>query len=284
MVVAHGRRWIARGRDMLAGGIPLVMGIVNATPDSFSGGTPSAAEAVSLAVRLIEEGADIIDIGGESTRPGAAPVDADEESRRVVPVIESLARSHPQACISIDTMKAVVARRALEAGARIINDVSSLEDPLMAPLAAETGAGLVLMHMRGNPANMQVAPHYGDVVAEVVSHLESRARAAMESGVGREQIALDPGIGFGKTLEHNLQLLANLSALRRPGMAVLLGVSRKSFLGAITGRPVGERLAGTLAAQAVALARGQADIIRVHDVREAVDMVKVVAAIGGFHP
>lgn len=284
MVVATGRRWIARGRDMLAGGIPLVMGIVNATPDSFSGGTSSASEAVSLAVRLIDEGADIIDIGGESTRPGAAPVDADEESRRVVPVIESLARSHPRARISIDTMKAVVARRALEAGAGIINDVSSLEDPLMAPLAAETGAGLVLMHMLGNPGNMQVAPRYGDVVAEVVFHLESRARAAMESGVARDQIALDPGIGFGKTLEHNLRLLANLSALRRPGMAVLLGVSRKSFLGAITGRPVGERLAGTLAAQAVALARGQADIIRVHDVREAVDTVKVVAAIGGFHP
>ena len=135
---------------MLAGGTPLVMGIVNATPDSFSGGTPSASEAVALAEKLIEEGADIIDIGGESTRPGAAPVDADEESRRVIPVIESLARSHPRACISIDTMKAVVARRALEAGARIINDVSSLEDPLMAPLAAESGAGLVLMHMRGN--------------------------------------------------------------------------------------------------------------------------------------
>ena len=153
----------------------------------------------------------------------------------------------------------------------------------MAPLAAESGAGLVLMHMRGNPGNMQDAPRYGNVVAEVVSHLENRVHAAIKSGVGREQIALDPGIGFGKTLEHNLQLLANLSALRGPGMAVLLGVSRKSFLGAITGRPVGERLAGTLAAQSLALARRQADIIRVHDVREAVDMVKVVSAIGGFH-
>lgn len=275
---------MAGGRDMLARGIPLVMGIVNATPDSFSGGNSSVTDAVALANRLIEEGADIIDIGGESTRPGATPVDADEESLRVIPVIEALARSHPQVSVSIDTMKAVVARRAVEAGARIINDVSSLEDPLMAPLAAETGAGLVLMHMRGNPANMQVAPRYGDVVAEVLSHLESRVRMAIESGAVREQIALDPGIGFGKTLEHNLQLLGNLSALRRPGLAVLLGVSRKSFLGAITGRPVGERLAGTLAAQASALARGQADIIRVHDVREAVDTVKVVTAIRGFYP
>lgn len=284
MVAAPGVRWIARGRDMLASGIPLVMGIVNATPDSFSGGSSSVAGAVSLADRLIGEGADIIDIGGESTRPGATPVDAEEESRRVIPVIESLARSHPQVPISIDTMKAVVARRAIGAGARIINDVSALGDPLMAPLAAETGAGLVLMHMLGSPANMQVAPRYGDVVAEVVSHLEGRVSHAVGRGVDREQIALDPGIGFGKTLEHNLRLLGNLSALRRPGLAVLLGVSRKSFLGAITGRPVGERLAGTIAAQALALARGQADIIRVHDVREAVDMVKVVTAIGGCHP
>lgn len=283
-MTANRVRWVARGRDLLAGGKPLVMGIVNATPDSFSGGNPSPDQAVALADRLVADGADIIDIGGESTRPGAAPVDADEESRRVAPVVGWMARSHPHVPVSIDTMKASVARRAIEAGAWIINDVSALEDPLMAPLAANTGAGLVLMHMLGNPGSMQADPRYGDVVAEVLSHLEDRAAKAIDSGVPLHNIALDPGIGFGKTLEHNIRLLGRLSDLRRPGMAVLLGVSRKSFLGAITGRPVGERLAGTLAAQTLALARGQADIIRAHDVREAVDMVRVVGAIGGFHP
>lgn len=274
-------RWIIRGRDLLAGGRPLVMGVVNATPDSFSGGTPSMAQSLELAGRMVREGADILDIGGESTRPGAAPVDAAEESRRVVPVIRELAREHPGLPISVDTMKASVAREAVDAGASIINDVSALGDPDMARVAADTGAGLVLMHMKGTPSTMQQAPAYADVVGEVVGHLEERLGRALGAGVARTCVALDPGIGFGKSLGHNLGLLRRLSELRRPGLPVLLGVSRKSFLGAITGRPVGERLAGTLAAQAVALARGEADLIRVHDVPEAVDLVKVVTAIRG---
>jgi len=274
-------RWIIRGRDLLAGGRPLVMGVVNATPDSFSGGTPSMAQSLELAGRMVREGADILDIGGESTRPGAAPVDAAEESRRVVPVIRELAREHPGLPISVDTMKASVAREALNAGATIINDVSALGDPDMARVAADTGAGLVLMHMKGTPSTMQQAPDYADVVDEVVGHLEERLGRALAAGVARTCVALDPGIGFGKSLGHNLGLLGRLSELRRPGLPVLLGVSRKSFLGAITGRPVGERLAGTLAAQAMALARGEADVIRVHDVPEAVDIVKVVMAIRG---
>ncbi len=280
MVAVSRRIWKSGDRDLLAIGRPLVMGVVNVTPDSFSGGidTQSSTLAINHALELVEKGADIIDIGGESTRPGATPVTADEECRRVIPVIRALVRE-TNIPVSIDTMKASVAWQACDMGASIINDVSALADPDMASVALRAHAAVVLMHMRGTPANMQENPEYLDVTAEVMAHLAERVARAMDAGIEATRLCLDPGIGFGKTLEHNITLMRQLGQLRQLNLPILLGVSRKSFLGHITGRPVAERLAATLAAQAVALVRGNADIIRAHDVREAVDLVRVVTAL-----
>ena len=257
----------------------MVMGIVNVTPDSFSdGGRFSRPEAaVAHARRLLDAGADILDIGGESTRPGAEPVPADEELRRVMPVIEALASS--SALLSIDTMKAAVARSAVAAGAHIVNDVSALTaDPDMARVVRDARAGVVLMHMRGIPRTMQTEPRYDDVVDEVSSFLRARLRVLEEVGISPEAMALDPGIGFGKTVEHNLALLAGLRTLASLGRPVVVGCSRKRFLGEVTGRAVGERLAGSLAAAAVAVFLG-AHVVRVHDVAESRDAALVAAAV-----
>ncbi len=284
---AQGRDWPAwdwsfKGFRLGADGAPVVMSILNVTPDSFSdgGGCQTVSEAKAAALRQRDQGADIIDIGGESTRPGAKTVDADEESRRVVPVVESLS-GEKGLILSVDTRKAAVARRALEAGAHIVNDVTGLGDPDMAEVVARAGAGLVLMHIQGEPGTMQDNPRYHDVRTEVADHLASRLSQARLAGVAMEAIALDPGIGFGKTYDHNLTLLGpgGLHALERLGRPILLGVSRKSYLKAMLGREVGDRLAGTLATLSVALARRSAQIVRVHDVAPVVDLIKVWRAL-----
>lgn len=257
------------------------MGILNVTPDSFSdGGKFLAVEtAVAHALQMAADGADIIDVGGESTRPGARPVPAEEETARTVPVIRML-RERTDALISIDTRKAEVARAALAAGADIINDVSALSDPGMAELAAETGAGVVLMHMQGSPETMQAAPRYGDVTAEVRAFLEERMALAAAQGVAAEQIALDPGIGFGKTDAHNIALLNGIPALAAAGRPVLIGASRKGFIGRLLGREADERLAGSLAAAVYAALRG-AHVLRVHDVKESCDAARLVDRLRG---
>jgi dihydropteroate synthase len=256
----------------------LVMGIVNVTPDSFSDGGLflDAGAAVAHGRELLAEGADILDVGGESTRPGAEPVGADEESRRVVPVIEALAAGGAR--ISIDTTKSQVARRALDAGATIVNDVSAFRfDPELASLTAEAGATCVLMHMLGEPRTMQIDPHYDEVVADVKAFLEERLAFAVGEGVPEENVWLDPGIGFGKTLDHNLELIARLGEIVAIGRPVVFGASRKSFLEKLTGRLVDERLAGTIATNIIAY-DGGARIFRVHDVAPTVDALKVAAA------
>lgn len=258
----------------------LLMGVVNVTPDSFYDGgryaTPDAA--VAHALELEREGADILDIGGESTRPGAEPVGEAEELRRVLPVFEALA-GRARAALSVDTQKPAVARAALAAGASIVNDVgTNREDPEMARLVAETGAGYVCMHMQGTPQTMQVAPQYADVTAEVGAFFERQLARLGAAGVRAEQVVLDPGIGFGKTLEHNLRLLAGLECFRRFKRPVLLGVSRKSFLGQLLGVPVGERLAGSLACAAWAVWRG-VEIVRTHDVAATRQVVRTIEAL-----
>jgi dihydropteroate synthase len=260
---------------------PKLMGIVNVTPDSFSDGgmylSPEAA--IAHGEELVRDGADILDVGGESTRPGAEEVPAEEELRRVLPVIEGLAGG--EAVVSIDTSKAAVAEAALDAGAAIVNDVTALRgEPEIGGLCAERGAGLVLMHMRGEPRTMQENPAYDDVVDDVKAFLAERLEAAIAAGVAEERVWLDPGIGFGKTLEHNLELLGRLGELRELGRPLVVGVSRKSFIGKIDGSAVGERLGGTIAASVLAAAEG-AGVLRVHDVAEAAQAVKLTAAILG---
>jgi dihydropteroate synthase len=261
---------------------PLLMGVVNVTPDSFSDGGLylDADAAVEHGELLAGEGADILDVGGESTRPGAAPVSEEEELRRVVPVVERLARVGPR--ISIDTTKVVVARAALEAGAEIVNDVSAFRfDPALAGLVAEAGVDCCLMHMLGDPRTMQEDPRYDDVVAEVKAFLEERLAFAVGEGVPEDRVWLDPGIGFGKTAEHNLELLRRLDEIVAIGRPVVVGTSRKSFLGKLTGgRPEGERLPGTIATNVVALERG-ASVFRVHDVAQVRDALLVAAATFG---
>ena len=256
------------------------MGVVNVTPDSFSDGGQflEADAAIEHGLRLAAEGAHILDIGGESTRPGADPVGEDEELGRVVPVIERLARSG-QARLSIDTTKVGVARAALEAGASLVNDVSALRfDPGMAALVAETGAGCCLMHMLGEPRTMQEDPRYDDVVSEVKAFLEERLAFAVAEGVDEERVWLDPGIGFGKTVEHNLELLRRLDEIVAIGRPVVVGTSRKSFLGRLVGgRAEDERLPGTIATNVLALERG-ASVFRVHDVAQNADALAVAAA------
>jgi dihydropteroate synthase len=270
------------------------MGVLNVTPDSFSDGgqflDPRAAVAHGL--QMVREGAHIVDVGGESTRPGAQPVAEHEETLRVVPVIEALARAlaqRPEVEISVDTSKASVARAALRAGARIVNDVTALRgDPAMAGVVAQARAGCCLMHMRGEPRTMQSAgggPKYDDVVAEVSAFLEERMRCALAAGIPEARLLIDPGIGFGKTARHNLELLANLDRLARLGPPVLVGVSRKSFLGKIAAEQAGgepppppaQRLPGSLAANVLALERG-ARVFRVHDVAPTRQALAVAAA------
>ena len=258
-----------------------VMGIVNVTPDSFSDGGRYLDEraAIDHGMRLADEGADILDVGGESTRPGAEPVPDDVESERVLPVVEALSKGTGLP-VSIDTMKAAVAKAALDAGAQIVNDVSAGRfDDAMFPLVAEGRAPVVLMHMLGEPRTMQKDPRYDDVVGEIMAFLEERAEAAIGSGVDRERIVVDPGFGFGKTREHNLVLLKRLRELRCLGFPVLAGTSRKSFIGATLGDlPVDERLVGTAATVALAVASG-ASLVRVHDVREMTRAVRMAEGV-----
>jgi dihydropteroate synthase len=259
---------------------PSLMGVVNVTPDSFfDGGVHlDAAVAVEAARRMLAEGAAILDVGGESTRPGSEGVTADEELRRVVPVLERLQGRVP---VSIDTAKAAVARRALELGAELVNDVTAFRaDPGLAEVAAEHDAYVCLMHMQGEPRTMQVDPRYDDVVSEVASFLEERLRFAVASGVREDRICLDPGIGFGKTLEHNLELMRRLDVLLALGRPLLVGLSRKSSLGKIVGDPAATTgpLSASVAAAVVAYERG-ATILRVHDVREHAEALAVVRAL-----
>jgi len=257
---------------------PLVMGIVNVTPDSFSDGGrfASTALAITHAQQLIKDGADILDIGGESTRPGAAEVSEQEELDRVLPVIEGLRGiSVP---ISIDTCKPQVMRAALAAGASMVNDINALLEEGALDAVAGSGAAVCLMHKQGVPQTMQQQPHYIDVIAEVSAFLRDRIVAAEAAGIARDRIVIDPGFGFGKTLAHNLDLLRELETFCALGVPVLAGLSRKSMLGAITGRDVNERLAASVAAALLAVQRGAA-IVRVHDVRETVDALKVWDAI-----
>jgi dihydropteroate synthase len=271
--------WQCRGRAFDLADRTLVMGIVNITPDSFSDGgrffTPEAA--LGHARRLLAEGAEVLDLGAESTRPGAGPVPADEQWRRLSPVLETLARE-TDACLSVDTASASVAERALAAGAQVVNDVTALGDPAMAGVVARAGAGLVLMHMRGAPADMQRDPRYQDAAGEVAAHLAARLDDARAAGIERDRVALDPGIGFGKTVQHSLELLARIETLTALGRPVLVGVSRKSFVGHLLDLPVDQRLEGSLAAAAVAVFLG-ARIVRTHDVAATVRAVRVAGAL-----
>jgi dihydropteroate synthase len=273
-------RWQLRDRTIEFGHRPLVMGIINVTPDSFSDGGAflDADRAVDHALKLTEDGADILDIGGESTRPGAEPVPLKEELERIVPVVEAVVQ-HTTVPVSVDTMKAEVARRCLEAGAAIINDVAGFRDPEMIRVAAEHRAGVVVMHMRGTPQTMQADPRYEDVVREVGDFFEERVHVLGQAGISAEAVCLDPGIGFGKTHDHTLELLANLGAFARLGRPICLGVSRKGFIGIICGRARHERLAGSLAIASFAAARGQAHVLRVHDVAATRDAALILDAI-----
>jgi dihydropteroate synthase len=262
--------------------LPLVMGVVNVTPDSFSDGGLflEADAAVAHGERLAAEGAAILDVGGESTRPGADPVPVDEELGRVVPVVERLA-VNGVARVSVDTTKVAVAEAALQAGARIVNDVSAFRfEPEMAGLVGSSGACCCLMHLLGEPRTMQEDPRYGDVVSEVKAFLEERLAFAEAEGVPEDRVWLDPGIGFGKTVEHNLELLRRLDEIVAIGRPVVIGTSRKSFLGKLTGREARDRVPGTIATNVIAYERG-ASIFRVHDVAPVVDALKVAAATVG---
>ena len=275
------RGWfLARGREVRCNERPLIMGIVNVTGDSFYDGGRYAKpeQAVAHGLELVEQGADILDIGAESTRPGAHPVSEQDELARVIPVVAELAR-HVTVPISVDTTKSRAAQFALDAGASIINDVSALRcDAEMATVIARSGAAVVLMHMQGTPQTMQNAPHYENVVAEVAHFLDERMRIAGEAGIARTNIVLDPGIGFGKLLVHNLNLLDRLSSFTMLNRPLLVGLSRKAFIGQIVDRSVDHREWGTAAAVALAVDRG-AQILRVHDVAMMADVVKVAAAV-----
>lgn len=278
--LAQAQHLRARGHLVPLAPRALIMGILNVTPDSFSDGgryiDPQAA--IDHASNMVAEGADLIDIGAESSRPGSEPVGDEEEIRRLMPVVEAVCKklSVP---ISVDTTKAGVARRALDAGASIINDISALRfDPSMAGVVASSGAGVILMHMQGTPKTMQQDPQYKDVVLEVREFLSQRLAAAQQAGIGRDQILLDPGFGFGKTVEHNLTLLSQLEDLSELGRPLVVGVSRKAFIGQVLGRGVESRFPGAAAAVAVALQRG-ARVVRVHEVGPIRDVVRMVEAI-----
>jgi dihydropteroate synthase len=281
MLARTRRRLPLPGGELRLGSRTLIMGVINVTPDSFSDGGLfwDAEHAVAQGLALADEGADILDVGGESTRPDSEPTSAAEEIKRTVPVIEALA-AQCRAVISIDTSKAPVASAALDAGATIINDVTALRgDPAMAALAASSGAGLILMHMLGTPRTMQQNPHYDDVVAEVKNFLAQRAQVARDAGVAAERIIVDPGIGFGKAPEHNLALIRGLGELSELGYPVLLGASRKAFIGTITGkqRP-DDRLWGSVGVHILGAALG-ADLVRVHEVAPYKDALAMGDAV-----
>lgn len=260
----------------------LVMGVLNITPDSFSDGGRylDPDEAVSRGLTMIAEGADVLDLGAESSRPGAEPVSAEEQCRRLLPVVETLRQHNRQIALSIDTTSAVVAEAALEAGADIINDITALQgDPEMARVACDHHAGVVLMHMRGTPQTMQQDTHYTDVVAEVAAFLAARIRVAVSAGIPSERLWLDPGIGFGKSVSGNLCLLRNLEAFDQQGCPLVIGVSRKSVIGKILKRDVADRLAGTLAVTAFTASHGNHRIHRVHDVAAVRDTLKIVEVL-----
>jgi dihydropteroate synthase len=275
-------QWHFRDRSVTIGR-PLVMGIVNVTPDSFSDGgqfatTPSAVEH---GLRLAGEGADILDIGGESSRPGSQRISLEEELARVIPVIRALV-ARTDVPISVDTTKAEVARRALEAGAAIVNDITAGRGEAgMVDVVREFDAGFILMHMQGTPETMQDNPTYDNVLEEVHDFLKARVQACTDAGISADRLAIDPGIGFGKTLEHNLILMRDLGELTVIGRPVVLGVSRKGLLGQITGRPRPERMAASLAAVCYCASRGAAHVLRVHDVAPTVDAAKVIGAMQG---
>lgn len=257
------------------------MGVLNVTPDSFSDGghSFSSQSAIDKATFYIEQGVDILDIGGESTRPGAEPVDLEEEWLRIGPVIRQIRFRYPDTLISVDTYKPEIARRAIAEGVPIINDITGL-DPSgqMGAVLAQSNAAIILMHMQGTPATMQKAPAYADVVGEVHRFFETRIGYAESLGIGRDRIAIDPGIGFGKTLKHNLSILQNLNVFLDLGCALLIGTSRKRMIGELTGREITQRGAGSLAAALFAVSNG-ASIVRVHDVAETVDALKVWSAL-----
>ena len=269
-----------RGRTLALGVHTHVMGILNVTPDSFSDGGCylGTEQAVAPAELMAEEGATLIDIGGESSRPGASPVSDNEGLARILPVIRAIADT-VDVLLSIDTYKAEVARRAVEAGAHLINDITALRgDTAMAAVIAEMGAGLILMHMKGTPRTMQQAPQYDDVVCEVCTSLQESVQIAETQGIAADRIIIDPGIGFGKTTEHNLELLKRLAEFRRLDKPLLIGTSRKSFIGNILGLPVTERVEGTAATVCWAITHG-ADIVRVHDVKANVRAAQMTDAL-----
>ena len=271
------------GRFRLALDRPHIMAIVNVTPDSFSGdGLGSDLDAaLRRAEAALADGADLLDVGGESSRPGAAPVAEQEELDRIVPLIERLAGCPVP--ISIDTVKPAVMRAAIAAGATLINDINAFQAPGAVEAVREADVALCVMHMRGEPRSMQVDPHYEDVVGEVASYLEARVSALRASGVGAERLIVDPGLGFGKTLEHNLALLGALDRFAAGGLPVLVGMSRKSMLGTITGRPVGERVTASATAALLAVQRG-ASIVRVHDVAATRDALAMWQAVLPYLP
>jgi len=277
-MIPANNQWQCRDRSLDLSK-PVVMGVLNITPDSFSDGGrfDERGAALSHARRMIEEGAAIIDIGGESTRPGASPAEAGQEMDRVLPLIEKL-RGESGVFISVDTSKAEVMKAAVAAGADIINDVRALQEPGALDAAAVSGAGICLMHMQGEPRTMQDAPHYADVVVEVSTFLAARIRACRENGVESARLVIDPGFGFGKRVAHNLELLGKLASLEALGVPIAVGLSRKSMLASLTGRDVNDRLAGSVALAAVAVLHG-ARIVRAHDVAATVDAVRVAAAV-----
>lgn len=270
------------GTKRLSLASPVVMGILNVTPDSFSdGGKFSSFElACHHADEMVAQGALIIDIGGESTRPGAADVSVDDELARVVPLVEYVAKHH-DVWISVDTSKPDVMRQAVNAGAHLINDVRALLEPGALETAAQLNVPICLMHMQGAPRTMQSAPEYQDVIADVFKFLNERIQACLEAGIPRERLLIDPGFGFGKTLEHNYELLAKLERFAQFELPILIGLSRKSMIGNLLARPTSERLAGSLAGAMIAAQKG-AHIIRVHDVPETVDMLKVLQATQAY--
>ena len=258
----------------------LLMGIVNVTPDSFSDGGSYASvdDAVKHAIQMVADGAELLDVGGESTRPGSDVVASDEEIRRVVPVVRRIVDELPDVPVSVDTRKAEVARAAADGGATIVNDVSAGADPAMFGVVADSGAGMVLMHMKGEPKTMQDDPSYYDVVAEVRGFLGDRVEAAVQAGIELERLCVDPGIGFGKTLEHNLAILHDNRAFHHLGVPVLVGPSRKRFIGTLTDTEVDDRIEGTAGVVAWCAAQG-VDVVRVHDVKDMTRVVRVVDAI-----
>jgi dihydropteroate synthase len=270
----------ADGGVLSLGAVTRVMGVINVTPDSFSDGGRylDPAAALDAACAMIDAGADVLDVGGESTRPGAPDLPAAEEAARVLPVIESIRRRHERIRISVDTSKASVARQALEAGADLVNDVTALSDPDMAPLVRERRVPIVLMHMRGTPRTMQHDTHYDDVVGTVRSFLADAVETAVAAGIADGKILVDPGIGFGKSASGNLSILRQLSSFQRVGRPILIGASRKSFIGQTLGLDTADRLEGSLAVAAWASACG-AHVIRVHDVGPTVRVVRMIDAI-----